>query len=223
MPSYTTETLRAVALVGHGGCGKTTLAEALLFKAGAITAKGSVEKGSAVCDFDPQEKTAGHSLNSALVNFAAEGVHIHLIDTPGYPDFSGQAIAALAGVDTALIVINAQTGIELVTERMMKAAEARGLARMIVINKIDADNVDLPGLVNDIRERFGKQCLLLDLPAHDRQDVVEVLEHDSGDADFDSVAHAHRELIDQLVEEDENLLARYLEEGRHLPVDYSVL
>ena len=213
MSAYTTETLRAVALVGHGGAGKTSLAEALLFAAGAIPAKGAVEKGSTVCDFDAQEKSAGHSLSSALVNFAAEGVHVHLIDTPGYPDFAGQAMAALAGVETAVVVINAQTGIEVMTERMMKAAAARGLARMIVINKIDADNLDLPALVNDIRERFGKQCLLLDLPAHDRHDVVEVLEHDAGDADFDSVAHAHQELIDQLVEEDESLLARYLEEG----------
>ncbi|MDP1984232.1 MAG: elongation factor G [Sulfuritalea sp.] len=214
MANYSTESIRAIALVGHGGAGKTTLAEALLFKAGAIVAKGSVEKGSTVCDFDAQEKTAGHSLNSALVNFAAEGVHIHLIDTTGYPDFAGQAVAALAGVETAVVVINAQTGIELATERMMRAAQARGLARMIVINKIDADNVDLPGLVGQIRERFGKECLLLDLPAHGSKDVVEVLEHDAGDADFDSIAHAHRELIDQLVEEDESLLARYLEEGR---------
>jgi elongation factor G len=214
MANYSTESIRAVALVGHGGAGKTTLAEALLFKAGAIAAKGSVEKGSSVCDFDPQEKTAGHSLNSALVNFAAEGVHIHLIDTPGYPDFAGQAVAALAGVETAIIVINAQTGIELATERMMRAAQARGLARMIVINKIDADNLDLPALVAQVRERFGKECLLLDLPAHGRQDVVEVLEHDRGDADFDSIAHAHRELIDQLVEEDESLLAQYLDDGK---------
>ena len=213
MSKFTTASIRAVALVGHGGTGKTTLAEALLFKSGAITAKGSVERGSTVCDFDPQEKSAGHSLNSALVNFAWEGVHVHLIDTPGYPDFSGQATAALAGVDTAVVVINAQTGIELATERMMHAAQARGLVRMIVINKIDAENLDLPGLVGEIRERFGKECLLLDLPAHDRHDVVEVLEHDTGDADFDSIAHAHRELIDQLVEEDESLLARYLEEG----------
>ncbi len=214
MAKYSTETIRAVALVGHGGAGKTTLAEALLFKAGVIAAKGSVEKGSTVCDFDAQEKAAGHSLNSALVNFAAEGVHVHLIDTPGYPDFAGQAVAALAGVDTAIVVINAQTGIELATERMMRAAQARGLARMVVVNKIDADNLDLPGLVNDIRERFGKECLLLDLPAHGSKDVVEVLEHAAGDADFDSVAHAHRELIDQLVEEDESLLAQYLDDGK---------
>lgn len=214
MSKFTTESIRAVAFVGHGGAGKTTLAEALLFATGAITTKGSVEKGNTVCDFDVQEKSAGHSLNSALVNFAVEDVHVHLIDTPGYPDFFGQAMAALAGVDTAVVVINAQTGIELATERMMKAAEARGLARMIVINKIDADNLDLPALVNQIRERFGKECLLLDLPAHGSKDVVEVLEHDAGDADFDSVAHAHRELIEQLVEEDESLLARYLEEGK---------
>jgi len=214
MARYTTESIRAIAFVGHGGAGKTTLAEALLFKAGAITAKGAVEKGNTVGDFDAQEKSAGHSLNAALANFVWEGVHVHLIDTPGYPDFSGQATAALAGVDTAVVVINAQTGIELATERMMHAAQARGLARMIVINKIDADNVDLPGLVGEIRERFGNECLLLDLPAHDRHDVVEVLEHDTGDADFDSIAHAHRQLIDQLVEEDESLLARYLEEGK---------
>ncbi|HTY02681.1 MAG TPA: elongation factor G, partial [Rhodocyclaceae bacterium] len=214
MASYATESIRAVALVGHGGSGKTTLAEALLFKAGATAAKGAVEKGSTVCDFDPQERSAGHSLNSSLVNFAAEGVHVHLVDAPGYPDFAGQAFAALAAVDTAIMVVNAQTGVELMTERMMRAARQRGLARMIVINKIDADNVDLPGIVADIRERFGAECKLLDLPAHDRADVVEVLEHESGDADFDTVAHAHRELIDQLVEEDEDLLARYLEDGK---------
>ncbi|MFZ1444987.1 MAG: elongation factor G [Candidatus Dechloromonas phosphoritropha] len=213
MSKYNTEAIRAMALVGHGASGKTSLAEAMLFATGTIPAKGSVERGSTVCDFDAQEKEVGHSLNSAIVNFAHEGTHIHLIDTPGYPDFSGQSIAALAGVDTALIVINAQNGVELMTERMMRHAGDRKLCRMIVINKIDADNLDLPGLVADIRERFGKQCMLLDLPAHDAADVVEVLEHDAGDADFASVAAAHRALIDQIVEEDEDLLAQYLEDG----------
>ena len=213
MAKYNTEAIRSVALVGHGAAGKTSLAEALLFAAGAIASKGSVERGNTVCDFDPMEKESGHSLNSALINFAIEGAHVHLIDTPGYPDFSGPSIAALAGVDTALIVINAQTGIELMTERMMRFAGERKLCRMIVINKIDAENLNLPGLIADIRERFGKECMLLDLPAHGAHDVVEVLEHDTGDADFESVAAAHRALIDQIVEEDEDLLARYLEEG----------
>jgi len=214
MPKFHTESIRAVALVGHGGAGKTTLAEALLARAGAIPAAGSVEKGSTVCDFDAQEKTAGHSLQSALANFAWEDVHVHLIDTPGYPDFAGQAMAALAGVDTAICVINAQTGVELMTERMMRAAANRGLARMIVVNKIDADNLDLAGLMADIRERFGAACKFLDLPSPDHGKVIEVLEHASGEADIDSVEHAHRELIEQLVEEDESLMERYLEDGK---------
>jgi elongation factor G len=214
MPKFHTEKIRAVALVGHGGAGKTSLAEALLYRAGAIAAPGSVEKGSTVCDCDAQEKSAGHSLQSALVNFAWEDVHVHLIDTPGYPDFAGQAMAALAGVDTAVAVVNAQTGVELMTERMMRAAAARGLARMIVINKIDTENLDLAGLMADIRERFGPACKFLDLPSPDHGKVVEVMEHDSGDADVDTVAHAHRELIDQLVEEDESLMERYLEDGK---------
>lgn len=214
MPKFHTASIRAVALVGHGGAGKTTLAEALLHRAGVIAAPGSIERGSTVCDFDAQEKSAGHSLQSALANFAWEDVHVHLIDTPGYPDFAGQAMAALAGVDTAVAVINAQTGIELMTERMMRAAAARGLARMIVINKIDAENLDLSGLMADIRERFGPACKFLDLPSPDHGKVVEVLEHDSGEADIDTVSHAHRELIDQLVEEDESLMERYLEDGQ---------
>ena len=111
----TVNKLRTVALVGHGAAGKTTLAETLLAAAGAITGKGSVEKGNTVCDFDPQEKELGHSINSAAVSFNSLDTRIHLLDTPGYPDFAGQAIGALAAVDTALVVINAHTGIELST------------------------------------------------------------------------------------------------------------
>ena len=208
-----TASLRTVALVGHGAAGKTTLAETLLAASGAITTRGSVEKGNTVCDFDPQEKELGHSLNSAICSFSWQDAQIHLLDTPGYPDFAGQAIGALAAVDTALVVINAQTGIELSTERMMRLAAARNVCRMIVINKIDADNVDLPKLVGEIRERFGRECMLLDLPAHHGADVIELLGHDSGESDFDSVADDHRALIDQIVEEDEDMLARYLDEG----------
>jgi len=213
MSHNTTANLRAVAIVGHGAAGKTTLVESLLAAAGTITSRGSVEKGNTVCDFDAQEKELGHSLNSAMASLNWLDAQIHIIDTPGYPDFAGQAIGALAAVDTALVVINAQTGIELSTERMMKFAAARKLCRMIIINKIDADNVDLPKLITEIRERFGRECMLLDLPAHHGQDVVELLGHDDGESDFESVATAHRALIDQIVEEDEDLLARYLEEG----------
>ncbi|MDR0380301.1 MAG: GTP-binding protein, partial [Candidatus Accumulibacter sp.] len=205
--------LRTVALVGHGSSGKTTLAETLLAASGAISGKGSVEKGNTVCDFDPQEKELGHSINSAIGNFTWLDTQIQFIDTPGYPDFAGQAIGALAAVDTALVVINAQTGIELTTDRMMRLAGARGLCRMIVINRIDVENIDLPKLVDAIRERFGNECMLLNLPANQGKEVVDVLAHDDGESDFDSVAAAHRALIDQIVEEDEALLDKYLEDG----------
>ena len=115
MPGYTTENLRAIALVGHSGAGKTTLAEALLLKSGTITSAGSVEKGTTVCDFDAIEKTYQHSLNSSLVHFSHgkdPNVRIHLVDTPGYPDFMGPAISALDAIDTVVIVINAENGVE---------------------------------------------------------------------------------------------------------------
>lgn len=211
MPHYTTQSIRTIALVGHGAAGKTSVAEALLFAAGANKNKGTVEKGTTVCDFDPQEKAIGHSLQSAIVHFEYENTLVHLLDTPGYPDFSGQAIAALEAVDTALVVVNAQTGIELMTERMLRWAKERKLCTMIVINKIDADNLDLPGLVSEIRTRING--MVLDLPAHGASDVVEVLTHDAGTTDFGSIAEAHSELIERIVEEDMVLLEKYLEAG----------
>src|SRR6266853_2055150 len=152
MPKYSTEAIRTIALVGHTGAGKTTLAEALLAKAGAIPAAGSVEKGNTVCDFDPLEKEYRHSLNSALVNFAWKNTHIHLIDTPGSPDFMGQAIGALAAVETAVVVVNAETGIQLATDRMLKWAVKRNLCRMIVINRIDAEHADLASMLERIEQ-----------------------------------------------------------------------
>ncbi|HET9581040.1 MAG TPA: elongation factor G [Usitatibacter sp.] len=216
MAKYSTENIHTVALVGHGGAGKTMLAEALLWKAGVIGAMGSAERGTTVCDFDPLEKTYGHSLNSSLVNFPYKGIHVHLIDTPGMPDFAGQSVSALAAVDMALIVINAQTGIELNTTRMMRAAGKRKLDRMIVINRIDADNIDLPGLLARIQGVFGKECLPINLPAHGRKDVVDCFFNPDGDADFSSVKEAHSAIIDQVVEVDEELMALYLEQGSEL-------
>ena len=217
MPKYSTEALRTIALVGHAGAGKTSLAEALLHKAGAITTPGTIERGTTVCDFDPLEKQHQHSLNSAVVHFDDQGTHVHLIDTPGYPDFMGQAIGALPAVETAAIVINAQNGIELITHRMMNWAEKRKLCRAIIINKIDAENLDLPGLLADIQETFGKECLPINLPADGGNKVVDCFFNPSGDADFSSVASAHSAIIDQTVEVDEDLMAIYLDKGEVTP------
>ncbi len=216
MVSYTTESIRNIALVGHATAGKTTLVEAILHHAGKLSAPGTVEKGNTVCDFDPQEKTHQHSLDAALVHLDYQDTHINLIDTPGFPDFIGQAIAVLPAVETVAVVINAQTGIEAVTQRMMERAAVRRLCRMIVVNKIDAENVDLPGLLDQIQETFGKECLPINLPAKQGATVVDCFFNPSGDSDFSSVAAAHSALIDQVVEVDEDLMTLYLEQGEDL-------
>ena len=175
-----------------------------------------MEKGNTVCDFDPQEKTHQHSLDSALVNFDYNGAHVNLIDTPGFPDFFGQAIAVLPAVETVAVVINAQTGIEAVTQRAMERAGERHQCRMLIVNKIDAENIDLPGLLRQIQDTFGKECLPINLPAGGGTRVVDCFFNPAGDSDFYDVAAAHSAPIDQVVEVDEDLMALYLEQGADL-------
>ena len=213
MPNFAVDAIRTIALVGHGAAGKTTLAEALLYKAGAIAAPGSIEKGTTVCDFDPLEREFGHSLASSVVHFTHRDARVHLIDTPGYPDFLGQSLNALAAVETAAVVINAQNGIEMIAKRMMQWASARSLCRMLIVNKIDAENVDLPALLDTIKSVFGKECLPINLPAAGASKVVDCFFNPAGDADFSSVAEAHRALVEQVVEVDEKLMELYLEQG----------
>jgi len=209
--------IRTLALVGQSGAGKTTLAEALLARSGAAPAGGSVERGSTVCDYTPLEKQLQHSLKLAVASFDFQDHRIHLLDTPGYPDFLGQSLPALAAVETAAIVINAQNGIEMMTGRFLQWAAARGLDRLIVVNKIDADNADLERLLESIQQAFGKECLPLNLPAANRSKVSDCFFAPSGDADFSSVEEAHRKLVDQVVEVDEKLMERYLEKGEVSP------
>jgi elongation factor G len=217
MPRFATQAIRTLALVGHAGAGKTSLAEALLFHAGAIGAMGSVERGSTVSDFDPLEKEHGHSLNTAVMHFAHANTRVHLIDTPGYPDFMGQAMGALEAVETAAVVVNAQNGIEMITTRMMNWAQKRNLCRIIVINKIDSEHLNLPGLLEDLRDAFGRECLPINLPAQNGTKVVDCFFNPAGESDFSSVAEVHGMLVDQVVEVDEQLMALYLEQGEIAP------
>jgi len=213
MTSFGTANIRTVALVGHGGSGKTTLAEALLHAAGAISATGSVERGTTVSDSDPLEKTYQHSLRASLLHLDTQGTRIHLIDTPGYPDFIGQAIGALDAVETAAIVVSATSGIEMITSRMMDWTAKRRLCRLVIIDKIDADNVDLESTLEAVQAAFGRECLPINLPAGGGKQVVDCFFNPSGDADFSSVAAAHQALVDQVIEVDEALMAQYLEQG----------
>ncbi|MFO1316235.1 MAG: elongation factor G [Burkholderiales bacterium] len=217
MANYATEHIRTVALVGQGSAGKTTLAEALLVKAGALPVAGSVERGTTASDFDPLEKQYLHSLRSSLLHCETGGTRIHIIDTPGFPDFIGQAIGALDAVETAAVVVNAQSGVEMIASRMMEWAGKRSLCRIVIVNKIDADNVDLPGVLAAIQSAFGKECLPINLPADGGKRVVDCFFNPSGDADFSSVDAAHRALVDQVVEVDEDLMSLYLEQGEIEP------
>lgn len=205
--------IRTVALVGPAAAGKTLLLDALLAHAGALPQAGSIERGSTVSDHDPLEKRLGHSLQSSLAHFTHGGIRVHAIDTPGAPDFVGQALPALEAADTAVVVINAQNGIELMAQRLMTTAGERGLARLIVINKIDAVGVDLPALLAQLREVFGRECLPLNLPADGARRVADCFFAASGEADFSSVADAHRALVEQVVEVDAAFVDRYLTEG----------
>ncbi|WP_395789415.1 elongation factor G [Aquimonas sp.] len=203
--------IRTLALIGAAGSGKTTLAEQLLHAAGAIPQVGTVEKGNTVSDYDPLEKRMQHSLSSSLLLFDHAGLRVYLIDTPGAPDFSGHSLPALEAVETAVVVIDAQRGIELMAQRAMDTALARGRDRVIVINRIDAPGIDLPALLEQIQTTFGRECLPLNLPnAGGVQDCFFAC---SGASDFGSVAESHRALVEQVVEVDPDFVERYLNEG----------
>ncbi len=217
MANYATENIRTVALVGQGASGKTTLAEALLFKSGAIKEMGTVERGTAVADFDPLEKSWQHSLRASILHVDTPDTRIHLIDTPGFPDFIGQAIGALDAVETAAVVVSAQSGIEMIASRMMDWTAKRGLCRIIIVSKIDAENIDLPKTLAAIQASFGKECLPINLPADGGKRVVDCFFNPEGESDFSSVAAAHRALVDQVVEVDEDLMSLYLEQGEVAP------
>ena len=217
MTRFTTPNIRTLALVGHGGAGKTTLAEALLVASGAIPTAGTVEKGTTVCDYDPLEKAHLHSIKLAVAHLVHDDTRIHLLDTPGYPDFMGQALCALDAVETVAVVIDAAKGIEFTASRMMNWAQTRKLCRMVIINKIDADNLDLPSLLTDLQAAFGRECLPINLPADSGRRVVDCFFNPGGDADFLSVADAHRALVDQVVEVDEDLMSLYLDKGEIAP------
>jgi len=207
---------RTLALVGPSAAGKTSLAEALLWKAGAVGAPGSVEKGNTASDYDPLEKRALRSLNTSLLHFEYRGITTHLIDTPGAPDCLGQSLPALEAVETAAVVINASTGVEPMAVRMMEWARQRERDRIIVVNKIDAQGVNLEALLEQIQAAFGKECLPVNLPSQKGERVLDCfyqLKDEGPPADFSSVEKAHRALVEQVVEVDAAFVERYLNDG----------
>ena len=226
---YTTQGIRNIALVGSAGGGKTLLLESLLLQAGAIRSKGSLQRGGTVSDFDPQERRLQHSLDPAICCFDINSTHVNLIDTPGYPDFLGRTLSVLEAVEAVAIIVSAVNGVDTLTQRLMEFARERGLCPLVVINKIDSHDARPAAVLDELRAAFGFQCLPLNLPAHQGEAVVDcfftpvIMANASNGAasdtlvpDFSSVSAAHTQIVDQVVELDEDLMALYLEQGAEL-------
>ena len=223
MVKHAVAEIRNVAIAGHGAVGKTTLADLMLHKAGVAKRAGSVDDRSSLLDTDEEEHQHHFSISSHLCHFEHRGKRINIIDTPGYPDFIGQVIGALPAVETAAIAINAHSGIEVNTRRVFNKAGEAGVGRMILINKVDSDNVDVPALIETIRESFGQACVPLNLPVGtgaNFKGVVSVLSPpDPLPADVQGDPKQwNQAAMDAIVEADEELMMRYLE-GEQLSPD----
>jgi elongation factor G len=205
-----TGNIRNIVLLGHGGAGKTSLAEAILHKTGATSRLGSVDDKTSICDYYDEEKEHQHSIASAVVHTNHNGKLLNIIDTPGYPDFVGPAIKAIPAAETAVIVISAAAGIETNTRKLFELAAAADIPKLIVVNKIDAENIDLPALVKSIRETFGSQCRCANLPAADKASVINCIENETGVSPVADVAKAHTDLIESIIEADDELMESYL-------------
>lgn len=209
------EDIRNIVVVGHGSSGKTTLVDNLLVQAGAVSTKPSVDDGTSICDFDDEEKHHKHSIESAVTNCEHKGKSFTLIDCPGYPDLIGQTIGAMRGCDTALIAIDAHAGIKVNTRRVWQEAEAAGLGKVIVITRMDTDNIDFEGLLASIKEVFGNGCVLANVPLGKGADFKGVASTltvpDNTDGALLDIGPINEALVESIVEADEAIMEKYLE------------
>lgn len=171
MKGYTSENIRNVALLGHGGCGKTTFLEAALLATGVISRLGKVEDGSTVSDYDKMEIEKGYSINSTLVPVEYNKVKINFVDTPGFFDFAGEVQGALRGVEAAAILVDASSGIQVGTEKAWDACKKAGSPKFFIINKIDKENVDVEATITQLQDKFGTSVVTLD----DRDAISEAI------------------------------------------------
>ena len=230
--------IRNVALVGHHGAGKTTLAEALLAATGSIARRGAVEKGTTVMDFEPEEVSRQLSISTSMAPFMVNGVKVNLLDTPGYADFACEMITALANVDLAVVVVSATDGVQAQTEDAWRAAGRLGVPRVIVINKLDRERADFDRTLAEIRETFGAGVAPVELPIGHEADfhgVIDLLDDTATHYDtpaggsavdgtvppsghegpipddlVDEEHTVHEQLVEGIVVGDDDLMERYL-------------
>ena len=229
MKSYPTENIRNVVLVGHGGSGKTTLAEAFLYRSGAITRMGKITEGNTVCDFEEEEIKKGISISTALAPVEWDGHKINVLDAPGYADFTGEMRAAMRVADLAIFVVSGVEGLEVQTEVAWNYADEIGLPRMVFVNKLDRENSSFRNTLEQMREMFGKAVAPLSLPLgreHDFHGVISVIDVAAFDYSGNEpkevpvpddrqarVDEVRSDLLDSVAESDDALLERYLEGG----------
>ncbi len=210
MPVPNVTDIRNIALIGHSGAGKTSLPEAILHTTGVTNRLGSVPDKTSILDYSDDEKESAHSIDSAMCFVQHKGKHLNIVDTPGSMDFCGQAVASLAGVELGVLVLSASAGIEINSRKMMERAGNFGLARMVVINKMDAEAANLEELVSAVQEFFGAACVPVNLPSGNRSAIVDCLSAESGSTDFGDVAAAHEAALEAIVGADEALMEKYL-------------
>ncbi len=202
--------IRNVVLLGHGGAGKTSIAEAILHKTGKTNRLGTIEEKNTVCDFDDEEKERSHSIHSAIMHTVHNGKTINLLDTPGYPDFIGAALTSIPAADLCAVVINASAGVEINTRKLYQAAEEAQKSRLIIINKIDSETADISELIGIIQQTFGTQCRCANLPSADKSSVIDCLANSTGSSPVMDVAQGHTELVESAIEADDKLMEAYL-------------
>jgi elongation factor G len=230
MSHKATDRIRNVALIGHRGCGKTSVAEALQFEAGAITRLGRTEDGTTVCDFEPDEQERGISIGSAICSFEHADRKINLIDTPGEPSFVAEALGAIAAVDAAVVVISAVDGVQVGTERLWRRADEAGLPRLVFVNMLDRERADFGAALAGLQAAFGSHVVATEIPIgaeHDVRGVIDLIDMKAwlhggdgrgGDTESEipeelvAVATEYREkLMDEVAENSDALMERYLE------------
>jgi elongation factor G len=218
MAKHQVADIRNIALAGHRASGKTSLADALLFQAKAVDRRGSVDDGTSISDYDEEEHKRRFSIDTSVLHLEHKGKQIHLLDMPGDPAFVGAALSALNAIENVLVVVSAANGVEVNTRRMFNEAGRRGLTRLLVINKLDVDNVKFDALFKTVRDTFGNGCVLFNAPINvgpKISGVVSVLNPpDAAPAGCAvDLSAARSQLIDAVVESDDALMEKYLLEG----------
>ena len=230
MPHRPPDRIRNVALVGHRGSGKTSLAEAILFESGVVNRLGKVDDGTTVCDFEDDEQERGMSIGAAVTSFEHDGRKVNMIDTPGESSFIADTLAALRVVDSAVFVVNGVMGVEVHTERLWRRADEEGLARLVFVNMLDRERADFFRSLESLKSAFGQHVVATEIPIgseHEVRGVIDLIDMTAfeyeGDGrgnstqieipeELQAQAEEYREkLMDEVAENSDELMERYLE------------